>query len=76
MKIDKLIELLNDEEIVIIVNKKTIDSFFDDIECVDSNSAIFDTQIHIGVRGIYRNGINIHFVDKEDLEDIKFKKEL
>ena len=74
MKIDKLIELLDVEEAIIIVNKKTIDSFFDDIEGISGESATFDMPIHMGARAIYRNSTNIYFVDQEDLEDIKFKK--
>jgi len=73
MKIDKLIELLGTEDSVIITNKETIDSFFDDIEGISGESATFDTPIHNGARAIYRNSTNIYFVDKEDLEDIKFK---
>jgi len=74
MKIDKLIELLDVEEAIIIVNKKTIDSFFDNTEGISGGSATFDMPIHMGARGIYRNGVNIYFIDQEDLEDIKFKK--
>ena len=76
MKIDKLIELLNVEEAIIIVNKKTIDSFFNDIEGISSESATFDMPIYMGARGICRNSTNVYFVDQEDLEDIKFKKNM
>jgi hypothetical protein len=72
MKIDKLIELLGNEELVIITNKETIDSFFDDIDF--KASATFDKPIYTGGRGISRNGTDVYFVDKEDIEDIKFKK--
>jgi len=74
MKIDKLIELLDVEESIIIVNKETIDSFFEDIDSISSGYATFDKSSDMRARGIYRNGSNIYFVDQEDLEDIKFKK--
>ena len=74
MKIDKLIELLNVEEAIMIVNKETINSFFDDIDTISGGYATFDMPTHMGARGIYRNGTNIYFVDQEDLEDIKFKE--
>lgn len=77
MKIDKLIELLdsNTEEILIITNKKNIDSFFEDIEkeSIVGNHAIFNIHNPIGVRGISRKGIDFYFGELKDLENIKFK---
>ena len=74
MKIDKLIEVLGTEEVAIITNKETIDSFFDDIEGISGNYATFDKTSDMGGRAIQRNSTTIYFLDKEDIEDIKFKK--
>jgi hypothetical protein len=77
MKIDKLIKLLDSdtEEILIITNKKNIDSFFEDIEkeSIGSNHAVFNMHNPIGVRGVSRKGIDFYFGELKDLESIKFK---
>ena len=75
MKIDKLIELLDPHanEAIIIINKKAIDSFFNDIEGVGGSHAAFNKPIHMGATAIVRNGLTIYFVDPENLKDIKFK---
>lgn len=75
MKIDKLIELLDPHanEAIIIVNKKAIDSFFDDVEGVGGSHATFYKPTHMGATAIVTNGITIYFVDPENLKDIKFK---
>lgn len=77
MKIDKLIKLLDydTEEILIITNKKNIDSFFEDIEkeSIGGSHAVFNMHNPIGVRGISRKGIDFYFGELKDLENIKFK---
>jgi hypothetical protein len=74
MKIDKLVELFNTDQIAIITNKETINSFFDDIDTINGGYAYFGEPTHFGAIGIFRKGVEVFFIDKEGLEDIKFKK--
>lgn len=55
MNIDDLIELLkpHTKEVIMTTDKKTIDSFFDDKENVQST------------RSIFKNGVTIHFLELE-----------
>lgn len=76
-KIDKLIGLLvgSPEEVLILTNKETIDSFFEEIEkeSIKSNYATFNTNNSIGVRGLSTKGFDFYFAELKDLENIKFK---
>jgi hypothetical protein len=76
MKIDKLIKLLDSDtkEILIITNKKNIDSFFEDIdkESFGDNHAVFNIKNPIEVRGISRKGIDFYFGELKNLESIEF----
>jgi len=78
MKIDTLIKVLGQEadEAIIIINKETITSLFDEL---NNTSRCYGTwenpnPIHIGARGVCRGGMTIHFVDSENVRDINFKK--
>lgn len=77
-KIDKLIGLLvgNTEEVLILTNKETINSFFEEIEneSIKSNYATFNINNTVGVRGLSIRGIDFYFGELKDLESIKFKK--
>jgi len=76
MKIDKLIELLDTEESAIIVNKKTIDSFFDELNSITWNYGTWKNPdpLPSGTVAVCRNGSTIYFINKENIKDIKFKK--
>lgn len=76
-KIDKLISLLvgNPKEVLVLTNKETIDSFFEEIEkeSIKSNYATFNTNNTTGVRGLSIKGFDFYFGELKDLENIKFK---
>ena len=70
MKIDKLIELLKPHttEVIITIDKRTIDSFFDEL---NNNSWTYATWKNpdpnpIGTRAVYRNGVTIYFIELID----------
>jgi hypothetical protein len=67
MKIDNLIELLkpNTKEVVLFLNKKTIDSFFEDIEIDDIYVTTINVENPKNTRSIYRNGFTIHFLESK-----------
>lgn len=61
------------EEVIIIVNKETIDSFFDGIDFPKTKYGVWKKPKKNNVRSIFRDGVTIHFVDIEDLDDLKLK---
>ena len=70
MKIDNLIELLKPHttQAIITIDKKTIDSFFDEL---NNNSLNYATWKNpdlnpIGIRAVCRNGVTIHFIELTD----------
>jgi hypothetical protein len=75
MKIDNLITLLKPHtlETVLIIDKKTIDSFFDDIEIHEDYIATFDVETLLDARSIYRNGVTIHFLESGYISTLEEK---
>ena len=62
------------EEAIIITNKETIDSFFDSIDLPENDYAVWNNHKKNKVRSIFKDGVTIHFIELQDLEDIKLKK--
>jgi len=62
------------EEAIVIVNKETIDSFFDNIDLPKTGYAVWSNPKKNKARSIFKDGVTIHFIDVEDLDDLKLKK--
>ena len=62
------------EEAIIITNKETIDSFFDSIDLPKNGYAVWNNPEKNKARSIFKDGVTIHFIELQDLEDIKLKK--
>lgn len=74
MKIDNLINEVKTttKDLIVITNKDTIDSFFEDIsnEVVVSSFGVFDKpEGSKKAKSVYRGGVTIHFIDEEDIDE-------
>ena len=78
MKIDNLINEVKTttEDLIIITNKSTISSFFEDINKEVSISGSFgvfnNTKNTNKAQSIFRGGVTIHFIDQEDIDENVF----
>jgi len=77
MKIDSLINEVKTttKDLIVITNKSTIDSFFEDItnEVGGSSFGVFNKpEGSKKVRGVYRGGVTVHFIDQEDVDEDTF----
>ena len=80
MKIDEIINVVKDttNEVIIITNQETIDSFLDDIKSKTSESSVGyykeKTENDNGVNSVYRNGVNLYFINKNNIDSENFLK--
>ena len=82
MKIDNLINEVKTttKDLIIITNKRTIDSFFEDINKDVGSSSSFGVfnkpKDSKKAQGIYRRGVTIHFIDQEDINEDIFESSI
>ena len=73
MKIDSLINEVKTttKELIVITNRSTITSFFEDInnEVGSSSFGVFNKpKDSKKVQSVYRAGVTVHFIDQEDID--------
>jgi len=77
MKIDSLINEVETttKDLIVIANKSTITSFFEDInnEVIGSSFGVFNKpKDSKKVQSVYRGGVTVHFIDQEDIDEDVF----
>lgn len=74
MKIDNLVNEVKTttKDLIVITNKSTIDSFFEDLinEVGGSSFVVFNKpEGSKKVRSVYRGVVTVHFIDQEDVDE-------
>ena len=77
MKIDRLINEVKTttKDLIVITNKSTIASFFEDInnEVNNSSFGVFNKpKDSKKVQSVFRRGVTVHFIDQEDVDEDTF----
>lgn len=77
MKIDSLINEVKTttKELIVITNRSTITSFFEDInnEVGHSSFSVFNKPKNSKkVQSVYRSDVTVHFIDQEDISEDVF----
>ena len=77
MKIDGLINEVKTttKDLIVITNKSTIASFFEDInnEVNNSSFGVFNKpKDSKKVQSVFRGGVTVHFIDQEDVDEDTF----
>ena len=77
MKIDSLINEVKTttKDLIVITNKSTIASFFEDMnnEVNNSSFGVFNKpKDSEKVQSVFRGGVTVHFIDQEDVDEDTF----
>ena len=77
LKIQQIAEAVKDtaKEVIIITDKETIDSVFKELE--ETEGTVYgklNNESKLPCRSAMTSGVELHFIDREDIEEIKAKE--